>query len=88
MAVIRLKATREGSLLNLLIDREISEQQLAAIEIVLSNDTMAHNVVEDARMDKLIAEHYPHMAKVFGISTYEPDTAPRGGIEQYQAEDR
>lgn len=76
MATIQLKVTRPGSVLSLLIDREISEQQLAAIEIVLNDDRMAFNVIEDAKADQKVYE------------LYRIERPPVGGIEQYQAEDR
>lgn len=79
---------REGSLLSKVLDQPISDEQLEAIKILIDKPSRAFDLVEDERLDRLIAEHYPNTARMFGLDPYEPDTAPRNGIEQYQAEDR
>jgi hypothetical protein len=68
----RLVIKREGSLLTVIRDQEISDTQLLAIEEILDNERLAFNIVEDARITKLVGELYPRLE----------------GIEQYQAESR
>lgn len=70
--MIRLIAKQEGSLLSVLLEREITPEQLETIRIVLEDDQMAFNVREDVRIEALLRGRNPHP----------------GGIEQYQDESR
>lgn len=69
---LHLTIKREGSLLSVIRNQELTDTQLQAIEIVLDNDRMAFNVVEDDRITRETYELYPVLK----------------GIEQYQAESR
>lgn len=55
---LRLTVKRPSSLLSVVIDREISDVQLQAIQVILENERMAFNVVEDDRIRTLIGEQY------------------------------
>ena len=57
----RLIIKREGSLLTIIRDQEISDTQLLAIEEVLDNERLAFNIVEDARITALVGERYPQL---------------------------
>lgn len=70
--MIRLIVKEPGTLLSVLLDREITPEQLETIRIILDDDRMAFNVREDVRITEQIRRDYPSW----------------GGIEQFQAEDR
>jgi hypothetical protein len=56
---IRLTIRREGSLLSVIRDQELTDTQLQAIEVILDNERMAYNVVEDDRISTLLRSTYP-----------------------------
>ena len=62
----RLIVKQPNNLLSVVIDREITLEQLKAIEIVLSDDKTAFNVVEDKRIEALMSERYPGVRGWFG----------------------
>jgi hypothetical protein len=66
MTVIRLKVKREGSLLSQEINREITEDQLEAIRIVLDDDQLAFAVREDARITTLMHEEAEKAERLSG----------------------
>lgn len=74
--MFHLSIKRPGSLLSVLVDRDISDVQFQAITEILENDRMAFNVVEHARISRLFKETYPEWA---GLAQF---------LEQFQAEDR
>lgn len=69
----RLIVKEAGTLLPVIIDREITAEQLETIQIVLEDDQMAFSVREDVRIE--------------GLMKLQRDPHP-GGIEQYQEESR
>lgn len=67
---LRLTIKREGSLLSVIRDQELTGTQLLAIEIVLNNERVVYSVVENDRITKL-AEEYPEL---FGIEQYQAES--------------
>ena len=66
---LRLTIKREGSLLSVIRDQELTDTQRMAIEIILDNDRMAYNVVEDDRIARKVGYLFPR----HGIEQYQAE---------------